>query len=78
MKFQVNDRVIYDGRICRVVHENPDWVAIRRESDGHTMVWTTAQLAAEQVPWVMRPKVGWWSQMRDIAEYRALTPDAVV
>lgn len=70
MKFQVNDRVIFDGRICRVKYANTDVVICERESDCHTIVRSPEQIADEQVPWILRPKAGWWSQMRDVASLR--------
>jgi hypothetical protein len=65
--FQTGDHVLYDGKPCCVRYTNSDVVVIRRISDGHLMMWTPAELADEQVPWVLRPGMGWWSQMRDVA-----------
>lgn len=65
MDFQEGDWVIFDGLPCRVQYANDDVVVFARTSDQHLMMRTPRQLAAEQVPWVLRPQ-GWWSQMRDI------------
>lgn len=73
MKFQVNDRVIFDGKICCVKYANADVVICTREIDCHTIVRSPEALANEQVPWVLLPRAGWWSQMRDIGR-PGLTP----
>lgn len=72
MKFQINDRVLYDGQICRVTYANDEIVVFQRMNDAHLMTRPPFLLAAEQVPWINTGK-GWWSQMRDVPEYRAVT-----